>query len=90
MQATSICITDLTPVQISKLVATMGEPDYRAAQLRHWIYRELALSFDDMTDLPKPFRSRLTRETRLRSIDDATVLLKPFPLLPMASILSRH
>ena len=69
MQATSICITDLTPVQISKLVATMGEPDYRAAQLRHWIYRELALSFDDMTDLPKPFRSRLTRETRLRSID---------------------
>lgn len=69
MQATSICITDLTPVQISELVKTMGEPDYRAAQLRHWIYRELALSFDDMTDLPKPFRSRLTRETRLRSID---------------------
>jgi 23S rRNA (adenine2503-C2)-methyltransferase len=69
MQATSICLTDLTPVQISELVTTMGEADYRAAQLRHWIYRELALSFDDMTDLPRPFRSRLTRETRLRSID---------------------
>ena len=69
MQATSICITDLTPVQISELVTTMGEPDYRATQLRHWIYRELALSFEDMTDLPKPFRSRLTRETRLRSIN---------------------
>ncbi|MDR9459735.1 MAG: 23S rRNA (adenine(2503)-C(2))-methyltransferase RlmN [Dehalococcoidia bacterium] len=69
MQATSICLTDLTPVQIGELVKTMGEPDYRAAQLRHWIYRELARSFDDMTDLPKPFRSYLTRETRLRSID---------------------
>ena len=69
MQATPICLVDLTPAQIGELVATMGEPDYRAAQLRHWIYRELALSFDDMTDLPKPFRSRLSRETRLRSSD---------------------
>jgi len=51
-----------------ELVAAMGEPDYRAAQLRHWVYQGLCSSFDEMSDLPRPFRARLSRETRLSSI----------------------
>jgi 23S rRNA (adenine2503-C2)-methyltransferase len=68
MPASPACITDLTSGQMRELVAGMGEPDYRAAQLRHWVYQGLCSSFDEMSDLPRPFRARLSRETRLCSI----------------------
>jgi 23S rRNA (adenine2503-C2)-methyltransferase len=66
--ATSACITDLTGIQIQALVAGLGEPDYRAKQLQHWIYQRLAISFDEMTDLPKAFLHRLAQKARLHSL----------------------
>jgi len=68
MVAVPICITDLTSSQIQELVATLGEPSYRARQLQHWVHQRLAISFDEMADLPKPFRQRLAQETRLHSL----------------------
>ena len=53
------CITNLTVIEIEKLVVSLYEPAYRANQLIDWVYKRLAASFDDMTDLPKPFRARL-------------------------------
>jgi 23S rRNA (adenine2503-C2)-methyltransferase len=47
----------------------MGEPGYRAKQLRKWVYQNLAFSFDEMTDLPLAFRQRLANETRLHSLE---------------------
>jgi 23S rRNA (adenine2503-C2)-methyltransferase len=52
-------ITNLTVTEIEKLVVSLGEPVYRANQLIDWVYKRLAASVDDMTDLPKPFRARL-------------------------------
>jgi 23S rRNA (adenine2503-C2)-methyltransferase len=62
------CITDLTTSQLQELVGSLGEPDYRARQLQHWVYQRLALSFGDMTDLPQFFRQRLEHEVRLHSL----------------------
>ena len=71
MLANSICITDLTSAEIGELVTSLGESSYRARQLQCWIYQGLALSFDEMTDLPKSFRQRLARKTRLNSLTPA-------------------
>ncbi len=68
MTAKAVCLTDLTVSQIQELVASLDEPAYRAHQLQRWIYQRLAFSFDEMTDLPKPFRERLAEKTRLHSL----------------------
>ena len=69
MAATPICITDLTGSQIQELVTTLGEPNYRARQLQHWVYQGLAISFDEMADLPRHFRQRLAQQIRLHSLN---------------------
>ena len=64
-----VSFTDLTSLQSNQLVESMVEPEYRAKQLRKWVYHSMALSFDEMTDLPLPFRERLKNEVRLHSLE---------------------
>lgn len=40
-------------------LAEQGEPAFRAAQIRHGIFRRRAADFDEMTDLPRRLRQRL-------------------------------
>jgi 23S rRNA (adenine2503-C2)-methyltransferase len=61
-------ITDMNIAQLKSLVISLGEPDYRVNQLRNQIYRGLAFSFDEMTDLPLNFRQALANVTRLHSL----------------------
>ena len=63
--------TELTCAQSNQFVESMGEPGYRAKQLRKWVYQNLALSYDEMTDLPLALRQRLAKETRLHSLEPA-------------------
>jgi 23S rRNA (adenine2503-C2)-methyltransferase len=62
-------ITELTQVQLENLIASMGEPGYRAKQLQSWVYRKVAFSFEEMTDLPLNFRQKLVDEARLHSLE---------------------
>jgi 23S rRNA (adenine2503-C2)-methyltransferase len=64
-------ISGMTAAELESLVESLGEPGYRGKQLQHWIYRGLAFSFDEMTDLPAAFRQRLAAETRLYSLRPA-------------------
>jgi 23S rRNA (adenine2503-C2)-methyltransferase len=66
--AESVCITDLTDIRTRKLFADLGEPSYRVKQLQYWVYQRLALSFDEMTDLPQSLCQRLAREALLHSL----------------------
>jgi 23S rRNA (adenine2503-C2)-methyltransferase len=60
--------------------AQAGLPGYRAAQVGRWLFEKRATDFDEMTDLPRPVRSRLAEEfqiwtTRIatqRKADDGT------------------
>ena len=61
-------ITNMTSTGLRELVESLGESQYRAKQLQQWVYRRLALAFDEMTDLPQAFRQRLDREARLSSL----------------------
>ena len=58
-------ITDLSSDRLQEMMASLGEPAYRARQLEHWLYRRLAHSFGEMDDLPQALRRRLAGVARL-------------------------
>lgn len=43
----------------------LGQPKYRAKQIRSWLYQRGAASFDEMLDLPKALRASLAEHFRL-------------------------
>ncbi len=68
MASLPVPITDLTVARLESLVKSLGEPRYRAKQLRQWIYQRAAFSFDEMSNLPHAFRRRLAEEVCLHSL----------------------
>ena len=64
----SIFLTDLTIKEVNKLVVSLGEPAYRAKQLLAWIYQKLAVSLDEMTDLPLSFRQKMAEQVNLHTL----------------------
>ncbi|MGB1875744.1 MAG: 23S rRNA (adenine(2503)-C(2))-methyltransferase RlmN [Rhodospirillaceae bacterium] len=50
----------LDKAEMAALAVEMEEKPYRGTQLFHWIYSRGARSFDDMTDISKVCRTRLT------------------------------
>jgi 23S rRNA (adenine2503-C2)-methyltransferase len=68
MNASLPVLTSLTVVGVEKLVVSLGQPGYRAQQLLDWVYKHLAISFDDMSDLPGAFRELLQSKVELHSL----------------------
>ena len=52
-------LTGLTEAELREFVRSVGEPDYRARQIFAALHRRRLRSFDEMTDLPKEFRTEL-------------------------------
>lgn len=48
--------------QLQELTAALGQPKYRAKQIAEWLYQKRATSFEEMSNLPKAFRERLSAE----------------------------
>ena len=59
--------------ELQLLVDRMGEKPYRARQLFRWLHFRGAGSFEEMSDLPRPFRERLAQEARLATLVIDTV-----------------
>jgi len=56
---------DIRSLQFQELedkVRKFREPLYRARQIADWLYQKRVQSFDEMTDLPQEFRSRLAEQ----------------------------
>ncbi|MFL6337199.1 MAG: 23S rRNA (adenine(2503)-C(2))-methyltransferase RlmN [Pyrinomonadaceae bacterium] len=53
-------LTGLTKAELERFVGESGEPAYRGRQLFGALQRRRLRSFEEMTDLPKPFRARLS------------------------------
>ena len=62
----------LPPDRLAELVRALGEKPFRTRQLFRWLHLGGAASLDEMTDLPRPFREALARETRLTTLEAAT------------------
>ncbi len=61
-------LLDLTPSELEGLLTEWGEPAYRSKQVSRWLYKGLARSFDEMTDISSPLRARLSKETTLSNL----------------------
>ena len=62
-------ITDIPCAQMDDFVRSLGQPLYRAGQIKKWVYQDLVDSFDEMTNLPAALRQKLLAETELRSLE---------------------
>jgi 23S rRNA (adenine2503-C2)-methyltransferase len=65
-------LLDLTPPQleaeIGELLRELGERPYRLRQLREWVFRRLAASFDEMSNLPLGLRRALEERYALSAL----------------------
>jgi 23S rRNA (adenine2503-C2)-methyltransferase len=61
-------LTGLTQQELSQLAASFGEPAYRARQMFSGIHARRLMSFDEMTDLPKELRGRLSDESVISTL----------------------
>ena len=61
-------LRSLSLEELQLFVDRMGEKPYRARQLFRWLHFRGAGAFEEMSDLPRPFRERLAKETRLDTL----------------------
>ncbi|MCH9643392.1 MAG: 23S rRNA (adenine(2503)-C(2))-methyltransferase RlmN [Gammaproteobacteria bacterium] len=47
-------------------IEQLGEPRYRAQQLIHWIHQQRVIDFNEMTNLSKPLREKLSQCAEIR------------------------
>ena len=66
-----IFLTDLNIEEVQKLVTSLGLPSYRAKQLLIWIYQRLAVSLNEMIDLPQSLRRKLAEQVTLHTLTPA-------------------
>jgi 23S rRNA (adenine2503-C2)-methyltransferase len=67
----SVFLTDLNIEEVQKLVTSLGLPSYRAKQLLIWIYQRLAVSLNEMIDLPQSLRRKLAEQVTLHTLTPA-------------------
>jgi 23S rRNA (adenine2503-C2)-methyltransferase len=60
-----IDLYEYSPDALADLLASWGEPRFRAKQVADWLYGKRVDSFEAMTNLPKTLRDRLAAETTL-------------------------
>ncbi len=77
----------LTPSALHRWLTARGEPRYREQQILGWVYRDDAVSFADMSNVPRALREALQEHFRIfrpepvavaRSQDDTRKLLFRF------------
>lgn len=57
-------ILDLSSDELTSWLKSIGQPGYRAGQIRRWLVQRRITSFEQMTDLPVGLREQLTRSFR--------------------------
>ena len=64
-----IVLKNLSLEKLSEWFADLGEPAYRAKQVRDWIYNKGVFDFESMTNLPADLRERLAELATLHSLE---------------------
>ncbi len=65
-ESTLINLLDFDPEGLREFFVSIGEKPYRAEQVLRWVYHRQILDFEDMTDLGKALRQKLTGLAELR------------------------
>lgn len=62
-------VLELNLEELTAWLATVGQPKFRAGQIRRWLVQRRIQSFEQMTDLPAKLREQLTREFRFSAFE---------------------
>jgi 23S rRNA (adenine2503-C2)-methyltransferase len=68
-RAVSQSFYDFSLDELTEHLRESGHPAFRARQLYHWAYHQLAPSYDDMTVLPKDLRAELAESLPLTTLE---------------------
>ena len=52
-------IKSMTPAELKELMLSVGEKPFRARQIYEWLHQHLAVSYDEMSNLPKSLKQKL-------------------------------
>jgi len=58
-EATTRSVSDFSESEIAAILLEIGQPKFRARQIQEWLWTHLAVSWDQMTNLPKGLRQDL-------------------------------
>jgi len=61
-------IKEITFDETAHFIKKMGEKPFRASQIRSWVFEKGARSFDEMTNLSRSLRERLSAEATITSL----------------------
>src|SRR5712692_4328994 len=64
-------VADLSQTELEAALTGLGQPTYRARQIRRGVLQRLATSFEELSDLPAPLRRNLARRYRLSTAETA-------------------
>jgi 23S rRNA (adenine2503-C2)-methyltransferase len=70
----SIDLKGLNARETEDWAISQGLKAFQGRQIRQWIFKKLAGSFDEMTNLSKPLRARLEEEVRINHLERVNVL----------------
>lgn len=62
-------LKSLTTPEAEIWAREMGMEPYRGRQIRHWLFKNLTLSFDDMTNLSRSLRETLKKKARITHLE---------------------
>ena len=65
-------IRKLSVEELKQWMEAIGEQSFRAKQLEDWIWGKWAKTWDEMTNLPKPLRDRLSETFEIKSLSVST------------------
>jgi 23S rRNA (adenine2503-C2)-methyltransferase len=66
-------LLDKDVAEMDEFVRNSGEPPYRARQLLDWLYKKNTLFFEELTNIPKPWRIFLQESVHLSPFRTSTV-----------------
>lgn len=66
--STEKSLIGLSAKQLQELFTPFSQPVYRARQVYKWIHHHQVRSFEEMTNIPKPFRRELENHFRLSAL----------------------
>lgn len=60
---------ELSPDELTTFIGKLGQKKYTIKQIINWIYKKMAVSFDEMTDLTKDLRNDLKKTAYISNLN---------------------
>ena len=62
-------IKSLSFIELEEEIKALGEKTFRSKQVYEWLHKKQAISFDEMTNLSKSFREKLSDNYKLMPLE---------------------